>query len=471
MNARIFWLFLQLLCTATLPAASNFNWPGWRGIDGRGLSPAQNLPTQWSPTNNIRWQADLPGYGWSSPVIWSNKVFITTAVTEKQSAPLKKGPGGGSPAPDVLHRWEVHCFDAQTGKPLWHKIAAEHKPATGNHPSNTYASETPVVDGEHLYAYFGMVGVFCYDLEGKLIWQKDLGAYKTFANWGSASSPALDGNRLFILCDNEQKSFLVALDTKTGKELWNTPREERSTWSTPILWRNNVRTELVVMGSSYNRGYDPATGKELWRCASERSVAVKNVVQEGDGKSKGKGGGKTASGGCKASPVAGPDMLYVGMSSKSSGQELGPLWAIKPGAKGDISLKSGETNNEYVAWFRDDAGPHFTSAILHQGRLYVFPPHDRGVLSCFDAKTGTTLHQAPLTGAAGFKASPCAYADKIFCTDENGTSFVIAAGNQFKLLGKNSLNTMTWASPALTGSAIYLRTVDKLFCISTTNQH
>jgi len=445
------------------------NWPGWRGTDGTGISTAKSLPITWSLTENIRWQIDVPGYGWSSPIIWGDKIFITTAISDKQVAPLKKGPGGGSPAPDVVYRWEVHCIDRQTGRMLWKQVAAEHKPKTGNHPSNTYASETPVTDGERVYAYLGMVGVFCYDLNGKLVWSKDLGAYKTFANWGSASSPVLDGNRLFILCDNDQKSFLVALDTRTGKELWNIPREEKSTWSTPIIWRNKIRTELVVMGSSYNRGYDPATGKELWRCASERSVPVKTKPSESDG--KGKGGGKTASGGCKASPVAGPDMLYVGMSSKSPGQELGPMWAIKPGATGDISLKAEEKTNASIAWFRDDAGPHFTSAVLYRDRLYVFPPHDRGVLNCFDAKTGATLFQFPLPGASGFKASPFAFDGKIFCTDESGTTFVIEAGPQFKLISKNQLETMTWASPALADGAVYLRTVNHLVCLTnkTTN--
>jgi len=425
-------------------------WPAWRG-DGTGVSPEKRLPIQWSTSQNVRWRVSVPGYGWSCPVVAGDKVFLTTAICDKQTPPPRSGPGGGEEAPNKAFRWEVHCLDRLTGKTLWKQIAAEHKPRTGNHITNTYATETPVTDGERVYAYFGTAGVFCYDMAGKLLWSRDLGAYRVFANWGTSSSPAFDGERLFVLCDNEQQSFLVALDKKTGKDVWRVTRSERSTWSTPILWRNTKRTELVCMGSGYFRSYDPVTGRELWRCGSERSLPVNTS------------GGKGGSGGCKASPVAGRDMLYVGMSSKSRGQELGPMWAIKAGGSGDISKP-----NQHIAWFRNDAGPHFTSAVLDGERLYVFPPHNHGVLSCFDAKTGATIYAEPLPGAAGFKASPCLFDGKIFCTDENGTTFVVEAGPKLKLLRKNSVNEMTWSSPAIAGGAIYLRTVGHLYCIKET---
>lgn len=477
------------------PGATSTNWPAWRG-DGTGLSAGKAPPIDWNDAKNLRWKVPVPGYGWSCPVVANGKIFLTTAICENQKAPLRKGPGGGEEAPNTVYRWEVHCFDAATGKPLWKQVAAEHKPRAGNHLSNTFATETAVTDGERVYAYIGQVGVFCYDFSGVLLWSKDLGAFRTQANWGTSSSPAFDGNRLFILCDNAERSFLLALDTKTGKELWRVNRSEGSTWSSPIIWRNTVRTELVVMGSGYNRGYDLATGNELWRCASERSVSG-NGAGSGErpppppsGKSKGSfgspkdgpksfggpgspggpggagKGGKSASGGCKASPVATPELLCVGMSPKVYGQELGPLWAIKPGASGDISLKPGETNNAHVAWFRPDAGPHFTSSVIVDGLLYTFPPHDHGVLSCFDAKTGATVYQESLPGAAAFKASPCAAGGVIFCADEAGTAFVVQAGPKFKLLAKNNLGEMAWASPALIDGVIYLRTVNHLLCIA-----
>jgi outer membrane protein assembly factor BamB len=484
------------LALGPLSVAASAPWPAWRG-DGSGHASGSDFPTEWSDTKNIRWRTAVEGYGWSCPVIAGNRIFLTTAIAEKQKAPLRKGPGGGEPAPDTVYRWEVHCYDRTTGKLLWKQKAAEHKPRSGNHLSNTFASETPVTDGERVYAYIGQVGVFCYDLDGKLLWSHDLGAYRTQGNWGTSSSPALEGNRLFVLCDNAERSFLVAFDTKTGKELWRVNRNEGTTWSSPIIWRNTARTELVVMGSGYNRGYDLATGAELWRCASERSIGgggggpggpppaggkskgppgKNGVPAAAVGEPKGKGApparsGKTGSGGCKASPVATREMLYVGMSPKITATELGPLWAIKPGASGDISLKPGETSNAFVAWFRMDAGPHFTSSVVVEGLIYTFPPHDRGVLSCFDARTGATVYEAPLPGASAFKASPVAFGGKLFATDEGGTTFVIQAGRTFKLLAKNPLDAMTWSSPALADGAIYLRTVSHLLCIqnSTAN--
>ncbi len=285
-----------LLTIATAFSAIASNWPAWRG-DGTGLSSEKNLPLEWSDTKNVRWKVPVPGYGWSCPVVWGDRIFLTKAISEKQQAPLRKGPGGGEEAPDTIYRWEVHCLERATGKTLWKQVAAEHKPRSGNHLSNTFASETPVTDDERVYAYFGQVGVFCYDVTGKLVWSHDLGAFRTQGNWGTSSSPALEGGRLFVLCDNNEKSFLVAFDMKTGNELWRVSRAEGSTWSSPIIWHNTVRTELVVMGSSYNRSYDLATGKELWRCGSERSVS-------GGGSGFGGPGSPPPSGGKSKGPPA-----------------------------------------------------------------------------------------------------------------------------------------------------------------------
>jgi outer membrane protein assembly factor BamB len=473
-------------------AAEAAPWPAWRG-DGTGHAAGKNYPIEWSDTKNVRWRAAVPGYGWSCPVIAGDRIFLTTAITDNQKAPLRKGPGGGAPAPDAVYRWEVHCYDRATGKLVWKQKAAEHKPRAGNHLSNTFATETPATDGERVYAYIGQVGVFCYDLDGKLLWSHDLGAYRTTSNWGTSSSPALEGGRLFILCDNAERSFLAAFDAKSGKELWRVNRNEGTTWSSPIIWRNTVRTELIVMGSGYHRGYDPVTGAELWRCASERSIGGGGFgsgpggppppggkgpsgkkaggPEARGGEPKAKGGdargksGRMGSGGCKASPFATAEMLYVGMSPRITATELGPLWAIKPGASGDISLKTGETNNAFVAWFRMDAGPHFTTPVVVGGRIYIFPPHDRGVLTCLDAKTGATIYAEPLPGAAAFKASPVAFDGTIFATDEGGTAFVVEAGPKFKLIARNRLDEMTWSSPALADGAIYLRTVSHLLCI------
>jgi outer membrane protein assembly factor BamB len=254
------WAFALGLSILHLPAfARSDEWPQFRGPDSTGVVTGLQLPAEWSALKNVRWKVAVPGYGWSSPIVWGDRVFVTTAVSDQQKRP-GGGGGGGEPPPDVVFRWEVHCLDRDTGKTLWRQIAAERKPTVGNHPSNTYASETPVTDGERVYAYFGMVGLYCYDLSGHLIWSRDLGAYRMFANWGTASSPVLDEERLFVQCDNEIQSFLVALDPKTGKELWRVQRPEKSTWSTPAVWRNRLRTEVVLMGTRRIRSYDPATG-------------------------------------------------------------------------------------------------------------------------------------------------------------------------------------------------------------------
>ncbi|MBV9125340.1 MAG: PQQ-binding-like beta-propeller repeat protein [Planctomycetes bacterium] len=432
-------------------------WPQFRGPAGTGVSKEARLPVEWSTDKNVAWKVKIPGYGWSSPVVWGDKVFVTTAVSERQRAPQRRGPGGGPEAPpDEVFRWEVYCLDAATGKTLWHQVAAQRKPPIATHISNTYASETPVTDGERLYAYFGMIGVFCYDLSGKLLWSKDLGAYRMFGNWGTSSSPALDEGRLFVQCDNEEQSFLLALDAKTGNELWRVRRSERSTWGTPVVWRNRVRRELVAMGSRHIRSYDPASGKVLWELTTDEGAG-----RGGGGPGR---GGKRAAGGCKSTPVATPDLIFVGMATTVPGQLLGPMWAVKAGASGNLSLRPGETSNSGIAWYRPDAGPHFASAVVYQDLLYVFAPH-QGTLECFDAKTGADVYQKRLPGAGDFKSSPWAYDGKIFNVDENGVTFVVQAGPEYRLLGRNDLNELCWASPAPAHGVLFLRGVEYLYCL------
>ena len=498
-------LFALLLITSAQAALPPGVWPQWRG-DGTGVSNEKDLPLSWSDTKNVLWKEKVPGFGWSNPVVARGKVFITTAVYEGQEQPLQKGPPAGEEPPEKVIQRIAMCFDAGTGKILWQRTVAEAPPEQGNHLSNTWATETPVTDGERVFFMFGNVGVFCFDYEGKPLWQHKLEPLKVFSNWGTASSPVLDGDKLFLVCDNNEQSYLMALDTKTGKQAWREDRQERSTWSTPLVWRNTQRTELVVMGSSYIRGYDPKNGRELWRLASEnggnsgrggggpggpppggskgkskgKPPEVPNLNAPpppppgGMSKGKGKGGppgspgsaaGKPKSGGCKASPTATPDLLYVGMSTRKSEGELGPMWAIKPGASGDISLREGQTSSKDIAWFREDAGSHFTSPLVYGGLLYVFTGQQGHPLNVFDALTGDTVYQEPLGDTRSNMGSPFAYEGKVACVDTAGTAFVIQAGREFKLLETNDVEAMTWASPALANGHIYLRTASTLYCI------
>jgi outer membrane protein assembly factor BamB len=301
---------------------------------------------------------------------------------------------------------------------------------------NSYASETPVSDGERIYAYFGMTGVFCYDLSGKKLWSTELGSYPMMAGWGTGASPALDDERVFIQCDNEEKSFLVALDKKTGKEVWRVKRDEKSTYCTPLIWKNSKRTELVTSGGRKVRSYEPATGKLLWEMG---------------------GMGGQAS----ASPVAGDDLLFVGCGGRMGPK---PLYAVKAGASGDITLKDGDDSNDGVAWSQSQGGPGIASPLYYKGHLYVM---EQTGLTCYDATTGKAAYkrQRLAGGRSGFTSSPWAADGKLYFLDEDGTTFVIEAGPKFKLLGSNKVGEMCWSTPALADGAVFLRGVDHLFCI------
>jgi outer membrane protein assembly factor BamB len=284
---------------------------------------------------------------------------------------------------------------------------------------------------------------------------------------------------LFVQCDNEERSFVAAFDRKTGAELWRANRSEKSTWGTPVVWRNTHRTELVCMGARRIRSYEPTSGRVLWELATEEgSVPGRSAPGAGlgsgpsrpgadsanSGGAKKSAGGKPAAGGCKSTPVATRERIFVGMAPRVSGQALGPIWAVKAGASGDISLKPNETSNEHIAWFRPNAGPHFASAVICDERLFVVTPHG-GELRCFDAMTGADLFQQRLPRAGDFKASPWTCDGKVFALDENGTTFVVAASGEFQLLATNHLDELCWATPAIADGAIFVRGVEHLFCV------
>jgi outer membrane protein assembly factor BamB len=435
-------LLIALALAAWPPAAGADNWPQFRGPDGNSLSAAKKLPTQWAEGKNVAWKVKVPGIAWSQPITWGDKVFVTTAVTDKPVRPgAKYSTGFDAPAkpPDVPYRWQVLCLDLATGKPVWEKTVREGKPNKPIHPNNSYASETPATDGERLIAYFGMTGLYCLDLSGKVLWSKDLGAYPTQFNWGSASSPVLYGDRVYVQCDNEKASFLVALDKRTGDELWRVDRKERSNWSTPYVWKNKKRTELITAGGTRMRSYDPASGELLWEMA---------------------GSGRTAT-----TPVGDEDLLYVDSYDWLAGQ-TGVLAAVRAGASGDVSLKAGQTTSDAVAWsiklkyFRE------ASPLLYQGCLYVLEQHN-AVLHCYDAKTGKEHFRERMPGTAGFVACPWAGGGKVYCMDNAGLTAVLEPGPRFQVVETNALDGgMFWASPAVADGRLLLRSVDHLYCIA-----
>lgn len=450
---------LALIAAGVVAAGSAVaaDWPQFRGPGGAGIAD-KAVPVAWGKTKNIAWAKDIPGLGWASPVVAGGRVYLLTADAEKQTKPsggfgnayptdaastplppdVQAPPGfGGMKQPNYDLKWQVLCLDAATGETLWTTTVAEKKPAISTFPSNGYASETPVADGDKVYAYAAAAGLFCLDKAGKVVWKTDLGTYPTSLGFGTGSSPVLLGDKIFVLYDNEVKSFLVAVDKATGKELWKVDRPGKSAWSSPFVWKAKGRTELVCCGEKSVTSYDPETGKELWQFGG-----VEN--------------------GFMNTPVADADMLYFGNSSQG-GQ--GPIWAVKAGASGDITLAKDQTSSEAVAWSRPKAGPGISSMLLYDGYLYVAGP--QGMLSCYEAKTGNPAYtKERLPKGRGTTASPWAADGKIYILDDTGRTTVVGAGPKFEVLGDNAIEEMCWATPAAADGKLYIRGRDKLYCIT-----
>ncbi len=425
------------------------NWPQFRGPNAMGVAEHAGLPDRWSPTENVVWKQDVPGRGWSSPVVWGNRVFVTTVVTEGKAWEARKGlyfGGERFKPPAGKHHWKVICLSLETGKAVWEKTAHSGIPQGSIHIKNSYASETPITDGERVYAYFGNQGLYCYTVGGKFLWKKEWPAYKTRFGWGLAASPVLHKGRLYIVNDNEQQSFLVALDALTGNELWKVKREgEKSNWSTPFIWENKLRTEIITPGSRKNRAYG-LDGKLLYHFGGNSSITI-------------------------ATPFSKFGLLYI--TSGYVGDRRKPMFAIRPGAKGDISLKSDEDSNDHVAWCQRRAGPYNPSTIVYGDLLYVLL--DRGLAACYEAKTGKHVYGPERIVARGgaFTSSPWAYNGKIFFLDESGVTYVLKAGREFKLLRANRLNPkedMCMATPAIVGGKLLIRTDARIYCLGNSKK-
>ncbi|MCX6227164.1 MAG: PQQ-binding-like beta-propeller repeat protein [Bacteroidia bacterium] len=436
-NPGIFLGFVLLLASC-----SNNNWPQFRGPENKMVAVNTNLPDDWGMSKNIRWTYDLSGTGWSSPVVWGNKIFIASAFAEKKTPEKPEEPESQEPEKEDtsyrndIYRWEVTCIDLKTGKKLWEQVARKGNPRTGAQSGNTYASETPVTDGKRIYVYFGMTGVYCYDFNGNLIWQKDLGAYPTLNSWGTGSSPVIYKDLLFIQIDNEESSFLVALNAANGEEKWRAVRQEKTNYSTPVIWKNKIRNELVTAGKTA-RSYDPATGKLLWQLNMGGEMSI-------------------------SSPAADKEHLYIGIGR---GEEVkGNFFAVKAGAEGDITPAEGQRISKGVLWSQPAAEVGSTSPLLYNGLIYFLGGRG-GKMACYDAATGDSVYRAKADSMAGCWASPWANNDKIFITDEKGTTHVIKAGKKFEVLSKNKLNDKIWSSVAITKDAYILKGVKGLYCI------
>jgi len=436
-------IFLVALATSMLfsiTTQARENWPYFRG-PSCGVVKDEVLPVSWSTTENVKWKIDVVGRAWSSPVVWGDKIFLTTVASEGHVEEAKKGlyfGGNRNKPPSAIHHWIVYCYDWASGKTLWQKTVHTGKPAEPVHIKNTYASETPVTDGERVYFYFGNLGVFCFDLQGKEIWQKRLNPAKMRYNWGTAASPVLHGDKLFIINDNEKKSYLLALDKKTGDEVFRVQRDEKSNWVTPYIWENAERTELVTCGTGKVRSYD-LKGQLLWELGGMSVIAI-------------------------PMPVEANGLLYL-CSGYVGDKKNRPIYAVKAGASGDITPEDEQDTGKYIAWYHKFGGPYNPSPIAYGDYFYIL--YDRGMVSCYQGQTGKLIYekQQLAKDARAFTVSPWANDGKLFFLSEDGDTFVVKAGPEFKLLGRNALDEMCMATPAALRGSIIIRTLNKLYRI------
>lgn len=448
-------------------------WPGFRGPDALPVGDHSGLPDRWSRTENVEWVVEVPGMGWSSPIVTDGRVCVTTAVSEQEMKAPQMGTTysndyvaelqaeGLSPEevmrrvvardnelPDEIEvRMQLLCYRLGSGELLWERTLHEGPPPAGRHRKNSFTSETPVTDGESIYVYSTNLGLWAFGLDGQERWHTQLEPYPLYLDLGSGASPVVHDGRLFVVHDNQQQQFVAAFDTEDGSELWRRRRDLRpdrpgppmwTGWSTPFVWENELRTELITQGPATVVSYDPATGEELWRMGGHSALAA-------------------------PSPFAYGELLYV--TSGVHGDDFRPIAAISPGASGDITLPELETSGEHVVWYDRVAGTYVPTPVAYDDAIWVV--YDRSIIARYDALTGERSWRARLTGGAGhFTASPWAYGDKIFAIDEQGTTFVVAAdAEEFELLELNELDEMVLATPAIAGDRLLIRTRSKLYSI------
>jgi outer membrane protein assembly factor BamB len=440
-------LLALLLTLASTTSASAQNWPSFRGQNASGVADDKPVPMKWDAEKkiNIAWKVPIPGLAHSSPVVWGDMVFITTAVSSDAKSYFRHGLYGDvDTAEDMTkHSWRVYCLDRKSGKILWERVAHEGVPRTKRHIKSTFANSTPATDGKSVIAFFGSEGLFCYDLKGKLKWKQDLGVldagwfFDPDYQWATASSPVIYKDLVILQCDIQKGSFIAAYSLKDGKQVWRTPREEIPSWGSPTIVESKQRVELVTNATKAVRGYDPMTGKELWKLAGNPEVTA-------------------------TTPIAAHDLIFISNSYRPNQ----PIYAIKQGtATGDISLKDGKTSNESVAWSMQRGGSYMPTPVVYGEHLYVCANH--GVMTVYHAKTGERIYQERIGGKGGsYSASPVAADGKIYFSSEDGDIFVVKAGAKYELLSINPMGEVLMATPAVSGGMIIVRGQHHVYGIS-----
>jgi outer membrane protein assembly factor BamB len=421
------------------------NWPSFRGFEASGVAEKQNLPDTWNAKSgeNILWRTPLPGLAHSSPVVWGNKIFVTSAVSSDPKATFRPGLyGDGDASKDrSVHRWMIYAIDKRSGKITWERVAHQGEPVEKRHIKSTYANSSPATDGRIVVAWFGSQGVFAYDVNGKFLWKVDLGRVDLGAydiptyEWGPASSPIIWNGLVILQCDTQTDSFLLALDAATGKTVWKTERDELPSWGTPTIATTANGPVLVANASNFIRGYDPKTGKELWRLGGSSKITA-------------------------PTPIYGEGLFVV---ASGRGPER-PIFVVRPDARGDLTLADGKTASEAIVWSRTGRGSYMPTPLIYNGALYVLA--NNGTFDAYDLKSGNELYRQRLaTVGSGFSASPVAADGKIYLSNEDGEILVVAAGEKFNLLATNSMGELLMATPALSDGVMYVRSSASLFAI------
>ncbi|MBB6051217.1 PQQ-binding-like beta-propeller repeat protein [Armatimonas rosea] len=424
---------------------ATIHWPQFRGPGASGIAEGSKLPTVWNveEKKNVLFKTPLPGLGHSSPIIWGDKVFVTTAVSPKNNN-LKVGLYGDIEpvADDSEHQWQVHCLHKRTGKILWQQTACKGVPKIARHPKSTQASATMATDGKRVLAFFGSEGLYCYDLAGKLLWKRDFGILDSgyymvaTAQWGWASSPIFAGDKIIVQCDVQKGSFLAALDPATGKDVWRTPRNDVPTWSTPTLCTVGGKPQIVCNGWKHIGGYDLKTGKSLWKLTGGGDIPV-------------------------PTPIVGQGLIFI---TNAHGRQA-PIYAIRPSATGELILPPEGMGSLHFGWGVLRGGAYMQTPLVVGEHLYVC--NDAGILSCYDATSGQRLYQERMgTGRTGFTASAVSADGKLYYTSEEGEIFVVQAGPKFKLLAQNPMGEVCMATPAISENALYFHTQGHLVGIA-----
>jgi outer membrane protein assembly factor BamB len=423
----------------------NGSWPSFRGPQASGIAEKQNLPDRWDAKSgeNIVWRTAIPGLAHSSPVVWENKIFVTSAVSSDPKATFRPGLyGDGDASKDrSVHRWMIYAIDKRTGKITWERVAHQGEPVDKRHIKSTYANSSPATDGRIVVAWFGSQGVYAYDLKGRFLWKVDLGRIDLGAydiptyEWGPASSPIIWNGLVILQCDTQNDSFLLALDAATGKTVWKTDRDELPSWGTPTIATTATGPVLVANASNFIRGYDPSTGKELWRLGGSSKITA-------------------------PTPVFGEGLFVV---ASGRGPER-PIFVVRPNARGDLTLPDGKTASDSIVWSRTGRGSYMPTPLIYNGVLYVLA--NNGLFDAYDLRTGNELYRQRLTTVgSGFSASPVAADGRIYLANEDGEILVIAAGEKFNHLATNSMGELLMATPALSDGVMYVRSSTSLFAI------